>query len=457
MVAHTQFFKPLVLALALTSAGVVAAQNNVPAGLNENVRSVVERSKALQNDAQKLVGSDWLTRAQSIPDAAMQQAKAIQQEVRDRVPLVKHAEQTRPTESAYDTLIFVSYSLDDATLDDVLTAASGDARTAVVMRGIPDGMRLWDGVKRLQDMALTKDPVPNVMLEPTLFETYAVTAVPTIVVLSELPDDPVDLPANPLESPENDAQVSKAAQSYLAPAERTVLGRVQGLSSPIWLQRRLAAGDNGDFGIRGPVEDIAERDLIDVMKERVLQIDWDQKKEQTKERYWQGQKFIALPRARKAEVRYVDASVIATADIKTSQGDFVARAGDRVNPLATRPWTQAVVVFDPLDKKQMELLHARLPAIASTPGVANVMLIATRFDAEEGWDSYTAVTDAFDAPVYQLTPDVKERFHLRYTPSIITANDTHFIVTELAPGDASDNENTEAQFHEVDSRVATNH
>ncbi len=181
MVAHTQFFKPLVLALALTSAGVVAAQNNVPAGLNENVRSVVERSKALQNDAQKLVGSDWLTRAQSIPDAAMQQAKAIQQEVRDRVPLVKHAEQTRPTESAYDTLIFVSYSLDDATLDDVLTAASGDARTAVVMRGIPDGMRLWDGVKRLQDMALTKDPVPNVILEPTLFETYAVTAVRGVV------------------------------------------------------------------------------------------------------------------------------------------------------------------------------------------------------------------------------------------------------------------------------------
>lgn len=435
MAVHTPFFKPLVL-MCLLAHSVSFGQTRPYHQITDEDRSIVAQTRAIEKEAMSLVGSDWLEKAKTIDENALNQAKALQEELRERSPFVqhaKHSEQQAQSDSAYDTLIFVSYSLDEQTLNDVLTAASGEPRTVVVMRGIPEGMRIWDGVRNLQQMAAQKDPIPNVQLDPTLFQKYDVQVVPTIVVLSEPPEPkPVEPIANPLDPSFSDSIQPKSERVDPPVVPRTVLGRVQGLSDPMWLRREIKAGAGGDRGIRGPVEEIHERDLIEVMKERVMQIDWEQKKEQTKARYWHGQRFINLPRAPKAETRHIDASVVATKDIRTSEGEFVARAGDRVNPLQTRPWTQAIVVFDPMDKKQMELLTSKVSVLQSDPSLANVVLIATQFDKDLGWDSYKSVTDTFNAPVYQLTPDVKSRFELRYTPSIITANDTHFIVQELA-------------------------
>ncbi|MHB4491971.1 hypothetical protein ACYB5X_25510 [Klebsiella pneumoniae] len=130
-----------------------------------------------------------------------------------------------------------------------------------------------------------------------------------------------------------------------------------------------------------------------------------------------------------------------TSDISTPDGTVFAHAGDVINPLCdpkevckpgTRPFTQAVVVFDPLDKKQMELLAKKLPEIKQEPGVQRITYIATEFDKDKGWDSYKSVTDNFDAPVYLLTPDLITRFELEHTPSIITARGKKFVVRELA-------------------------
>src|SRR5699024_5704285 len=101
------------------------------------------------------------------------------------------------------------------------------------------------------------------------------------------------------------------------------------------------------------------------------------------------------------------------------------------NPLDIRAFTQAVVVFDPLDKRQISALVKALPEIRKMPGVQRITYIATRFDREKGWDSYQAVSDRFEAPIYLLTPDLVSRFKLEHTPSIITAKDKKFIVQEL--------------------------
>src|SRR5690606_35404295 len=116
---------------------------------------------------------------------------------------------------------------------------------------------------------------------------------------------------------------------------------------------------------------------------------------------------------------------------KSSTGEFVARAGDRVNPLETRPFTQAIVVFDARDKKQVDLIAQKLPQIRDEPGVQRTVLITTGFDKGIGWDGYKSVTDLLDDAVFLLTPDVRDRFALEKVPSIITADATHFIVREL--------------------------
>src|SRR3546814_19410932 len=99
-------------------------------------------------------------------------------------------------------------------------------------------------------------------------------------------------------------------------SESREIARVEGLYEPAWLTRQIDAGRKGNLGVRGPITEIAEQDIIDVMKERVLAIDWHARREQAKERYWQNRTFIDLPRAPKARTKLVDASVAATAALK---------------------------------------------------------------------------------------------------------------------------------------------
>src|SRR5690606_31249031 len=95
----------------------------------------------------------------------------------------------------YDTLIFISNSMGNAALNEALALASNHPDTALVMRGIPDGTNIMQGVLHIQQMAVQFDPVPNVILEPSLFSKYNIDAVPTIVALEQtntsnaLPDD----------------------------------------------------------------------------------------------------------------------------------------------------------------------------------------------------------------------------------------------------------------------------
>ncbi len=89
-----------------------------------------------------------------------------------------------------------------------------------------------------------------------------------------------------------------------------------------------------------------------------------------------------------------------------------------------------MVVFDPLDKKQIALVDKRLSELSSR--YSKVTLIVTQFDKANGWESYKSVTDHYDAPVFKLTSDVVSRFNLENIPSIVTAENREFIVEELA-------------------------
>ena len=107
-----------------------------------------------------------------------------------------------------------------------------------------------------------------------------------------------------------------------------------------------------------------------------------------------------------------------TNDLSTPDDTVFRHAGDVINPLCdpkevckprTRPFTQAVVAFDPLDKKQMELLAKKLPDIKQECGVQRITYISTECDKDKGWDAYKNVTDNFYAPVSLLTPDLIAR------------------------------------------------
>ncbi len=317
--------------------------------------------------------------------------------------------QQAPTPQPYtdhSTFVFASLSLGEQGLNDLMAMASGIDDAVVVFQGIPEGEGLTQALTRLQQLAAKHSPMPNVIINPDLFRSYKVKVVPTIIAINEK-DIPI---AGELAEPK---------------------ARVAGISDPEWLKKEVKQGNTGDLGIRGPVEEISEIDLIELAQQRASEIDWEQKKEQARANYWANQKFNELPKAPRHRLRDFDPSVHITRDIIAPDGTVIALEGDVINPLEIRDFTQAVVVFDPLDKKQIQLVMGELERIKANPRVGYVTFIVTQLDREDGWDSYEKISDLLDEPVYLLTPDVLNRFELEYVPSVITSNGKVFQIEEL--------------------------
>ncbi|WP_429185543.1 TrbC family F-type conjugative pilus assembly protein [Aeromonas veronii] len=405
-------YKRVIAVVLLTMVGNVWSQNTI---LTEEDIALIEQGRLTSKNTSDLDMSLPLQNRHM--NEAQNEAKEFFNQLQSTDKTLKEMQRRQVEKGAYTDhrmLVFASHSLGTQGLDDLLTAVSGQPDAVIVFRGIPDGMNLGQGVKAIQDLAAKKEPVPNIIINPQLFKTHNVTSVPTIIMLD--------------------------GEQLLGQPPK-VVAQVSGLADPSWLTREVDSGKTGDLGVKGPVEGISEPDLIDVAKARLVKIDWAEKKKQAIARFWSKQKFNELPKATKTRTREVDPSVVVTKDIAAADGSVFARAGEVINPLCdlrmecqpgTRPFTQAVVVFDPQDKKQMALLSKELPKIRQETGVQKVTFIATALDKEKGWDSYKSVSDQFDAPVYLLTPDLISRFELEHTPTVITAKHRKFIVRELA-------------------------
>lgn len=378
------------------------------------IQSAVEQTKALRDGKGKYDFSDITIPENPNTASARGEAQQLYQEIMAKHPVSSHAgPKQRKAElvANHHTFVFISRSLGTSALKSIFTTLSGDKDAVAVFRGVPEGDKIDQGLWDIQAMAKQFSPPPNIILDPTLFRDYHVTQVPVVIVTDEQSTDFLDS-GNP----------SK------------VVARVDGLSDPAWLRSKVKQGQTGDLGHQGPVASISEPDLIEVMKAKMANIDWESKKKKAVANFWAHQHFQTLTPATKPRTRKIDPTVVVTQDIKSPDGTVIAAKGTRINPLNIRPFDEVVVVFDPLDKKGMAQLKEELPAIKTAAKNLHILYIATRFDKDAGWDSYKATADLFDAPVYLLTSDVLLRFKLEHTPSVITSDPDRkvFVVRELA-------------------------
>lgn len=358
---------------------------------NDEDKAIAEMAKALRNDS-----AEWNIPVNPHYDAAKQQAAELLNDLKSN-PQHQMVEASKK-KLAGRTIIFTSMSLGPETMEEIFRTSSVGDGVVVAFRGVTDEAHFAQSILSIQELAAKQSPIAKVVVDPTLFRDYGITSVPTIV--------------------------------YLAEDKETEVARVSGLSSPDWMYAKVKVGKTGDFGVRGPVEDIQERDLIEVLKEKVAGINWADKKEEAIKRYWSKQQFIELPKAIKPRRREIDPSIMISSNITDVDGKVLVPQGTIINPLALRPFHQALIIFDPLDSNEIELVDQRLEQLKND--YSRITLIVTRFDRETGWDSYKSITDHFDAPVFNLTPDIHSRFEIERTPSIVTAEQRFFIVEELA-------------------------
>ena len=154
---------------------LMAEAEKKDSGLEENTHDAWAQAEAVE-----LV--EELARAGRLEPKA-EEVETLGYMTEQQLAEIAQAEAANPT--IRDTYIFVSYSLGDDALLDILESASGKDNVELVMRGIPKDSNLVDGLVRIRNLAARFDPIPNIIIDPMLFRAYDVKVVPTVVRVSD--------------------------------------------------------------------------------------------------------------------------------------------------------------------------------------------------------------------------------------------------------------------------------
>jgi conjugal transfer pilus assembly protein TraW len=378
----------------------------------DGIDAVVEQARRIEEQAQQAPRPAWLegepvTEAQRrVIETIARDAARIEESARaDDVTEMREAADaatdatrdltTGRAGSTYRVEILVSWALGEEALREIAAEASSYPNAVMIFRGIPEGQRFRDAIKRLHALLAGLDPVPNVTIDPLRFERLGTDQVPAIAVYA------------------GSEPIAHARGSY---GIRYILARV-------------GAGARGDLGVTGPTATVTEPNLIEVMKQRLASLDLTASQRRAAERYWGRLQYYELPQATEPRSRRFDPSVLVSADIKDARGNVIAPAGSRVNPLDLMPFHERVLVFDAARPEQVALARA----LAARYRERRLVLIASRLDRTAGWDGFKQLQDGFRAPVYLLNEPTRARFHIERVPALIDAEGRDIVVREIPP------------------------
>lgn len=380
-------FALLALAASVGAAGAATATD--AASVQDIARAITAQTNELRRpDAAQ-------------PDALAARMQQIARQITDHTE--QQATKRLAAESAQDNAkeaqqvqgrqiyLFVSRSLKTAALKDIFLTISDTSVTAV-FRGIPEGARINESNNELYQMIRGAgiDPIPAITLNPKRWRELDVQSVPTMVMV------------------DGDREIA----------------RVSGLTNPAWLREQVEAGQTGDLGVRGPIAEPSEPDLITVMQERASRLDFAKLRDKAAHSYWKRAPVFEIPSATRDKRRKVDLRMRVSRDITTPDGTVIARKGAIVNPLDTRAFTLRLLVFDATRPEQVAFAESQSGAHPDT------ILLVSRFDNDRGWKGYERLSERFDKPVYRLTQDVLSRFNVHATPAVIHADQSGQVVVD---------------------------
>ncbi|WP_240029470.1 TrbC family F-type conjugative pilus assembly protein [Klebsiella pneumoniae] len=202
--------------------------------------------------------------------------------------------------------VLVSSSLSDDEIRNILSQYKNRKDVALVIRGVKDKKNILKELTHWQQLVLDSGSSTPINLDPTIFKSYSVTSVPTIIH-------------------EKDGKL---------------VARVSGISNIAYMKDK-----QGDLGTAGPTKDISEISLLDIIEERIKNLDFDKMKNEALNNYWKKQKFENFPDALKRNQKTINPSVVIPQDILAPDGQVIAKKG-RINPLEVIPFRLKLIFFD---------------------------------------------------------------------------------------------------------------
>jgi len=295
-------------------------------------------------------------------------------------------------------LIFVTsgngFNLDGAL--DFLTAYAKDKRVAVALAGFPKGCdNIRCSIKKMSKYNKKDRPTPPVTIDPLAFKRFHVSMVPTMLYLK----DGVEV------------------------------GRVTGLYNPEWFVDQLKSSQEQDLGNHGPVVAIAERNLMDVLAERVKKVDWDKKKKAAVANFWKKRDYLDLPRATKEKEFLFEPIVRASKDIKDLKGNVLVKKGTTVNALSKMGFTKSVIVFN---AKYPEEINRAVSLASDARKRGKMPVLITTTMPGQSFKAHHKLEKRFQGEsVYLLDKKMAQRFHITKTLTVVESEGLAFVVKEI--------------------------
>lgn len=197
-----------------------------------------------------------------------------------------------------------------------------------------------------------------------------------------------------------------------------------------FIEQRNAAEETHNYVNEkvGPSFPIKEKSLIDDLKERMAKIDWETKKKQAVDRFWQNQYYTDLPPATKNASWRIDPTVRVKSDVTDRSGNVMARKGEITNPLSMPHMPVRMMVFNPLRPEEIEFVKKYR---TDHPFQGQTILMGTTFTRDRGWDVLKSTTETLQSRIYLAPQTLVERFHLSGTPAVIETAGKYFNVQQI--------------------------
>lgn len=317
-------------------------------------------------------------------------------------------------------IIFISSSMSRVQLQELFVVTRQEAlRPVFVLRGlINEGGTIEDTMAWIQDLLVQTRPRnvdtsytgdPTVMIHPQPFIDYNIQRVPARLVRGDGED-----------------YISYGVVDQFG-VEDSLLGN----SKPLNLEVSRPARE---LERRGATLEIAETNLFEDIQNRIAQLDTDALVQRAYDRYWQNQDWQSLPTVEMSNTEEVDPSVVLQQDIVGPYGNYLARAGDVLNPLDEMTFDRTLIAINPTDEVQLVIARYEIDRARRENPYAPVYVMITTL-GEQTNDGYQAVANTLNEHIYILTPELRSTFRLRAVPAVVTANNDKkvFEVRYIAP------------------------
>ena len=298
-------------------------------------------------------------------------------------------------------LVFLSRSMPLTELSDLYRWYEGQENVTLVFRGFAGEQEPGRELAELNRTISSYKKGINIIINPVLFRRYGIESVPSLVITGA----------------DGEPAAAVSGSSRCGYLERLMEGQREKFR---------------DYGRAGPGSAIIERDFSEVMKQRILNTDWERKKQQAVEGFWHHRRFFRLEHTSEGRVRRVDPTFITTVDITAGDPPVLLHpAGTAVNPLSGRDFPLRLVVFNPLIPEERRAVCAYLERTAADKNP--VKLVADEIDRSDGWNFLTRLEEEFNQHVYLLGRELIDTFALEFTPSVVyrKGSDPFFTVEEL--------------------------